>query len=216
MSPRVLPFYLLCDESGSMAGAPLDEVNDCLPKLHSVIAGDPFVAARSRFCLIGFADEARVLLPLTDLAAVNAIPVLDASGQTSYGRAFGLLRRTIDRDARRLTADGYQVLRPAVFFLSDGLPTDDDWPRGYAELTDASWPWRPEILAFGFGDADMHTIGEIATARAFIADGSRGVGDALREFAESLIRSIVDSASSGEPSLPYEVPGFAAILSEQC
>lgn len=31
MSEQILPFYLVCDESYSMAGNPLQEINDQLP-----------------------------------------------------------------------------------------------------------------------------------------------------------------------------------------
>jgi uncharacterized protein YegL len=221
MSQQILPFYLLCDESGSMSGAPLDAINDAMPELHAAIGASPVVADKTRFCLIGFADHAEVLLPLADLSDVTAIPSLNPAGQTSYGRAFELLRETIENDVRDLKSEGHQVYRPAVFFLSDGLPTDDDWRKAYLLLTDATWTARPNILAFGFGDADMNTISEVATVRAFIADGSRSVAEALREFANSLIRSIVNSGmqSAADPSggatlsLPDQVPGFTSIPS---
>lgn len=54
MSQQILPFYLLCDESGSMAGGPVDAINESLRQLHLEIGGNSVVARKARFCLIGF------------------------------------------------------------------------------------------------------------------------------------------------------------------
>jgi uncharacterized protein YegL len=202
MSHRILPFYLVCDESGSMGGAPLDEINHAMSRL--LAAGGPDSAG---FSLIGFAETARVLLPLAGLGSVRHIPELGPAGQTHYGRVFGLLRDTIEADMRRLDTAG----PPVVFFLSDGLPTDDDWQQAYRSLTDESWAGRPDILAFGFGDADMNTICEVATVRAFVADGSRNVVVALREFGNALIRTIAGAGARSGPALPDQVPGFTVV-----
>src|SRR5262245_30038878 len=116
MAQQVLPFYLLCDESSSMAGAPVEAINDSLPKLHTEIGSNPVVADKTKFCLIGFNHEAQVLLPLSDLSTVNSIPGLNADGGTDYSNAFTLLYDTISDDVQRLKAKGDQVYRPAVFF----------------------------------------------------------------------------------------------------
>src|SRR5260221_12947178 len=113
---QVLPFYLVCDESGSMAGQPLDAINDSLPKIHSEIGSNPVVADKTKFCLIGFSDTAQVLLPLSDLSVVSTIPALQVAGGTNYSSAFDLLYDTIADDVKQLKANGEPVYRPAVFF----------------------------------------------------------------------------------------------------
>lgn len=217
MSQQVLPFYLVCDESSSMSGEPVEAINRSLPWLHREIGGDPRVSGRARFCLVSFSHEAHVLLPLADLSAVTSIPALTPGGGTSYRVVLDLLRETIDKDVAALRHDGHQVLRPAVFFLTDGRPNDaGEWPAAHRRVTDPSWDPRPDILTFGLGLADAPTIRRVATDRGFIADGTLGPGRALREFARSLIRSMAGSAASTadggmSPELPGEVPGFTAI-----
>jgi uncharacterized protein YegL len=212
---QVIPFYLVCDESASMAGPPVQAINDSLPKLHSEIGSNPVVADKTKFCLIGFNSQAQVLLPLSDLSSISSIPGLAASGGTNYGSAFDLLYNTIASDVAQLKAQGDQVYRPAVFFLSDGQP-GDDWSFSYQRLTDPSWPLHPNILAFGFGSVHAETLQQIATVRAFIADGTMGPGAALREFAASLTQSIVNSGSKPTSSalaleVPDNVPGFTSL-----
>ena len=215
---QVLPFYLLCDESGSMRGEPIRAINASLPEVHSEVGSNPAVADKTRFCIIGFSGAARTVLPLADLSAIEVMPsIAYHGGGTNYGAAFELLYDTITDDVRRLKANGDQVYRPAVFFLSDGRPNDKKWRVSYQRVIDPGWPLRPNILAFGFGKAVPATLQQVATVRAFIADKGMGPGAALREFAASLIQSIVKSGSRLAPgggltlAVPDSVPGFTAL-----
>ena len=221
MSQQILPFYLVCDESGSMSGDPINAINKSLPDLHQEIGSNPVVADKTRFCLIGFSNEAEILLPLSDLSVVASMPALRATGGTNYGAAFRRLKSTIDADVTQLKADGHQVYRPAVFFLSDGQ-ANSDWQSDYKALVDPAWRSHPNILAFGFGQADESVIRQVATTKAFIADGTLGPAEALGEFAQSLIRSIVNSGTQSAASstggatlvMPDAVPGFTTITAD--
>lgn len=214
---QILPFYLVCDESGSMAGEPLNSINSALPDLHREISTNPTIADKTRFCLIGFSDEAKVLQPLVDLSDISELPLLEASGLTSYGAAFRTLSQCIEADVNRLKSEGHEVYRPVVFFLSDGVPTDR-WLGEHKALTNARY--RPNIIAFGIGEADERTIGAVANFRAFMQkDSNVSAAQALREFAASLTRSIVRSAASlgTKPGggfnlvIEEEVPGFTTV-----
>lgn len=212
MEGEILPFYAVCDESGSMAGAPVQAINDALPELHREIGSDPVVCDKTRFALIGFESKAEVLMGLSDLSMVQAIPGLAPKGATSYGAAFDLLRTTIDADMHTLTSDGYQVYRPAVFFMSDGQPTDN-WEAAYQRLQDPDWPYRPNIIAFGVAGADAATISKVGTVAAFVADTGVNPAIALKEYIRSLTNSIVSSTSSPTPSLMIPPPpqGFISV-----
>jgi uncharacterized protein YegL len=221
MSEQVLPFYLLCDESTSMTGD-IQAINDSLLELHNEIGSNPVIADKTHFCLIGFSTAAQVLVPLADLSLLDSMPLLQVSGATNYGAAFDLLRDTITNDVAKLKAGGNIVYRPAVFFLSDGQPTDDHWDASYQRLIDSSWGSRPNILAFGFGTAEMQTLHQIATVRAFVHDpASMTAAKALRELTRKLIQSMITSgsrpAADGSLSLtaPEQVPGFITLPSDQ-
>lgn len=223
MSQQILPFYLVCDESTSMEGEPIEAINKALPELHMKIGANPVVADKAHFAIIAFNHEASVLLPLSDLSDVETVPTLEATGATSYGEAFRVLRETITQDVARLKQAGHKVYRPAVFFLTDGYPGDMDWLSAYRELTDPSWGPHPNILAFGFGEADSQVIQQVATVRAFMADGTLNPAQALQEFAKSLTNSIVASgtqtAASADGtvtlSMPDQVPGYTSLPADQ-
>ncbi|WP_317446355.1 vWA domain-containing protein [Streptomyces collinus] len=215
---QILPFYMVCDESGSMAGGGVDAINRALPEVHQEISTNPSVADKTRFALIGFSTQASVLQPLADLSELTQLPSLTAGGVTSFGSAFRLLKSTIERDVADLKAEGHDVYRPVVFFLSDGIPTDEGWRTDLQELN--SFRYAPKIIAFGIDDADAATITEVANYKAFMQqDDSISAAMALREFASSFTRSIVNSATSMaskggegfELQVDDHVPGFTSL-----
>jgi len=210
----VLPFYILCDESGSMdANGGIDAVNRGLPELHATIAGDPLVSDKCRIGLITFSDIAEELLPLSNLSDVQAMPGCAAKGMTNYGEAFNLLRVLISRDIANMKSQGMQVYRPAVFFITDGEPTDD-WEANHRALTDKnSNPQAPNIIAFGVAGANAAVIGKIGTKAAFIANQGVDPGNALKEILKSLTNTIMYSSNSSSPTLIVQQapPGTTAV-----
>jgi uncharacterized protein YegL len=216
----VFPFYLCLDVSASMAGAPLDSVNQQLPLLRASIGEDPAIAEVIRFGVITFSDVASTLLPLCDLSLVEAVPELTPQGRTSYAAAFHHLRVVIETDYHTSRSGGDRWYRPAVIFISDGRPTDDTerWQAAHRRLTDPSWKRRPNILAFGFGDADpsvLAVVSESKPNRAFIAVEGAEPSKVVPELMSGLIQSIVSSSASvytGEAQLvPPEVPSMTPI-----
>lgn len=220
MPDRILPFYAACDESYSMAGH-IDALNDGLRELHHAVGTDPIVAGKTRFCLIGFAGTAEVLLPLSRLSDITKIARLTVKAATRFGTAFDLLRVTIERDLSVLARDRHRVCRPAVFFLSDGRPTDpSDWSPAHARLVHPSSPARPDVVAFGIGDADAATIGRIGTYRAFVSQPGTSSPAALGQFTRTLTDSILRTGTSvaggGQATLQVSerVTGFRTLTGD--
>lgn len=195
---NVLPIYFVADESGSMADQ-IDELNAGLASLLDAMAMQSVAAAKIRLSVVGFSDDAVCHLPVSDLREVERMPRLAVRGSTSYVAAFEYLRRTIPTDIATLRSAGYAVHRPAVFFLSDGLPNDgDQWEASLARLTGPDFPQRPNIVAFGIGTADPKVIVAIASKPDFAFQAAAGsdTGLAIAKFSEALTHSIVTSGQS--------------------
>jgi hypothetical protein len=106
-----------------------------------------------------------------------------------------------------------------VFFLSDGQPTESEgkWRARLDVLRDAVFKERPNILAFGVGDADAKVIQQVASLPRYafmMGEGSSTAG-AIAEFAASMLNSMVSSAERldrGEHSIEFEKPdGFVQL-----
>jgi uncharacterized protein YegL len=216
----VFPFYVVLDVSASMAGAPIDSVNQQLPLLRASVGEDPAIAEVIRLGVVTFSDVAHSVLPLCDLSLVEAVPVVSAQGRTSYAAAFDHTRQVIEDDYQTSRSGGDRWYRPAMIFISDGRPTDDTerWRAAHRRLVDPSWKRHPNILSFGFGDADPRVLAEVSESkpnRAFIAAEGAEPAKIVPELMSGLIQSIVSSSASvytGEAQLvPPEVPSMTAI-----
>jgi uncharacterized protein YegL len=220
----IFPFYLCLDVSASMSGEPIDSVNRQMPALRSSVGEDPAIAEVIRFGVVTFSDVAHTVLPLSDLSLVEGVPAVSAQGRTSYAAAFDHLRESIESDYQSSRANGDRWYRPAVVFVSDGRPTDDEerWRSAHRRLTDPAWKRHPNILAFGFGDADaavLATVAESKPNRAFIAADGAEPARVVPELMSGLVSSIVSSSASvytGEAQLvPPEVPSMRPIPVDQ-
>jgi uncharacterized protein YegL len=210
---QVIPFYVVVDESASMAGAPLDAANEALKDLHEEIAQQPALADRARFSVVGFSNDAEEVLKLSDLSTISQIPALHPQGETNYSAAFDFLRPLIESDYQQLRQSGHTVYRPVMFFISDGQPTDADWQKSLAVLRDSSWPRNPHILAFGLGDAKPDIIGTIASSDGFgmcQSDPDARPVALLRGVISNITKTIVHTTrtlSSGQaPSMEIAEP----------
>lgn len=207
----VLPFYVLADVSYSMTQtntgdgtSPLDALNTVVHSLKDALDESPILSDKIRFALVDFSDDARTQIPLCDLMKVDvsSIPKLTARGGTSFVAAFNAIRQQIDSDVRQLKADGHKIHRPAVFFLTDGEPTDPeaDWQQAFADLTSSAFKARPNVIPFGVGDAKKIVLDQlvypVGKMRSFVAKDGADPSDAVRSMAEVLIGSVIASANS--------------------
>lgn len=203
---QALAFYIVADVSYSMqeSGA-IIAANTLLKEVHDAIVASPVIADVVRLGVMDFSDDAQVLLRLGDLRDVTTIPELKARGGTSFAAAFRQLRQEIERDIPALKGDNYKVFRPAVFFITDGQPTDGagTLQAAFADLTARDFRYRPNVIPFGVGDATkasvdpwvFPTAGE-KQMRSYVAKDGADPAKAITEMAHLLISSILASAGS--------------------
>lgn len=213
----VLPVYFVADESGSMGGV-IAELNGGVASLLDELAKEAFAAAKVRLAIWGFSDTAVMHLPLTDPRRIETVPTFAARNNTSFGTVFKELRSRIPEDVARLKSDGYLVNRPAVFFLTDGYPDDNDnWRDPLQELKSQAFRERPNLLAFGIGDAQPAVIREIASNEQYALIAAKGTdtGAALAKFCVALTVSVIKSAqaaAAGNQQLVIQPPeGFIKV-----
>ncbi|GAA2962467.1 vWA domain-containing protein [Actinokineospora diospyrosa] len=208
---KLLPFYLVVDVSYSMQGKKLDAVGRIIPTIVDALAKAPILSDKVRFAMIDFADDAQVRLPLCDLLDEHIVlPSLATRGGTAFGAPLRLLRTEIESNIKQLKADGFAVHRPAVFFLSDGEPTDPGaWESAFTDLTyydkekRQGFPMYPNVIPFGVEGAVPTTLQRMihpATGskpmRMYLADHNQDPAAAITTMAEILISSILKSGQS--------------------
>lgn len=187
------PVYILTDVSASL-GAAIEEINAVLPELKRMLVSDPIAGEMARVGIMTFSASARVVLPLSDLQDVE-MPILSTGSSTNFTAAFRLWRTQLPADIEAL-GRGATFYRPVGFFISDGRHNGrEHWADELELLTDPTWRYRPEIVAFGFGAADPDALARIATRHAFMATDDSTV-EQLREIMSTLISSVQTVTSS--------------------
>lgn len=208
---KCLPTYLLLDTSGTMKDHE-QTLNETLEHVHLSLVESPRVAEFAHISIISFNTDPHLVLEMTDIEEVRALPALSCGGLTNFGSAFDLLGERINIDVPALRSAGMAVLRPAVFLLTDGLPSDArTWASRFAALVDPAWPRRPHVITFGFGDATSESIGGMATKAAFLAKNNFQEKEALTSMLTTLLNTLVASAPAGELIIPTDLPGFERV-----
>lgn len=195
----IFPVFIVIDVSASMAGGPIEAVNAALPDLQKEMQRNPTVGEVARVSIVTFSDQARNVVPLTDLAYAE-VPSLMVEGGTNFAAGLRGTRDAIEAGIGTLPK-GTPLYRPVVFFMSDGQhTTHEDWSGALERLRDRSWKYAPEIVAFGFGEADTDSIRRVATRFAFSMKDSDPVVQ-VREIMNALLNSIrTTSMSFRDPS----------------
>lgn len=201
---KLLPFYLVIDVSVSMAGDKLKAANNIMPAIIDALSENPILSDKVRFGLIDFSGDAQVRLPLCDLLDPNlSLPALTTRGSTSYAAAFSTLQREIEANVAQLKADQYVVHRPAVWFISDGEPTDGEaaWRKAYTDLTSSKA--YPNIIPCGVDKADLTVMGSLIHPSSgpkkmalYMMEPGHDPAKAITGMAEILISSMIQSGYS--------------------
>lgn len=214
-----LPVYVLIDVSSSMKKFE-DQLNESIVSIYEELIDNPRISDFAQVSIVTFATEPDIILPMTELHNLTALPRATCYGLTMLDKALRLLRAQIDTDVDALKASGRKVLRPVIFLLTDGFPSDDKgnastaWESDYDQLTDPGYQYHPNIVPFGYGQATWDFLRKVATIpeAAFLAE--QGTGSALQKVIPALLNTLVKSAAVKGLALPRDVDGFIRITDE--
>jgi uncharacterized protein YegL len=211
----VLPFYLLCDVSGSMSPH-IATLNTSLREFRDTLAKDPVLSDKVQFGVVDFSDDASEVVPLGDFTAADLDSrQLSSRGGTSYAAAFRTMRQTMERDIAA-GSDRYKYFRPAVFFLTDGYPNGGDgWEQAFAALTEfdpvsgQGFKSYPLFVPFGIGDADATILRQLVhpqhRSALFMANAGATPTAAIQAMTKGMLASVLKSGRSVPTGRPQHV-----------
>jgi len=186
-------FYVICDRSYSMLGEPMRVLNTELRAMFAYIASDPGVNDRCRVSVSAFSTSAERLVPLSSASDVTIIPEIEASGVTNYGRAFAHLSSIISEDYVALEP-AHRLLRPVVFFLTDGSPTDESWVDELTSLCDIRKANPPLVIFCPLADVGAVVKNELRTIPDIVEPViKQSAGTVLQEVVSETVKSILRS-----------------------
>jgi uncharacterized protein YegL len=115
---------ILVDTSGSMAGAPIQALNEGIQKFKAETQQDALASKRLEIALVSFSSSVTVEQDFVTIDAFNP-PELRASGCTAMGQ--GILKALDMVTGRKADykKHGIAYYRPWIIMITDGAPTDD-------------------------------------------------------------------------------------------
>lgn len=193
------PVVLLLDNSYSMEGKKLAQMNEGLATLERELKGDSLAAKRVELAIVSY-GPVKVVQDFVTVDAFTA-PQLQVEGNTPMGEAIMKgIELANDRKAV-YKSHGTSYYRPWVFLITDGMPTDSVMAATQAvEAGEKAKNFM--FFAIGVDDADMDTLGHIAVRQPLKLKGLM-----FRELFQWLSTSLSGVAQS-QPgdSVPLQDP----------
>lgn len=202
------PCLLLLDNSGSMAGQPLAELNAGLVQFKDELAADSLAAKRVEIGIVSFGPVATV----TDFVTADEFypPTLQSAGDTPMGSAIERAVEMIRQRKDIYRANGVAYYRPWIFLITDGAPTDR-WDRAAQLIREGEATKNFQFFAVGIQSANMEILKQISVREPLSLKGLR-FRDLFSWLSNSM--SAVSRSTPGD-AIPLENPatpqGWASV-----
>lgn len=199
------PVLLLLDNSGSMQGQKIEQLNAGLIHFKDDLASDPLAAARCEIAIVSF-GPVREVMPFTS-AQQFAPPHLKAEGATPLGEAVLHGLKMLKRRKEEIRQGGVGLYRPWVFLITDGAPTDS-WANAAAEIQQGEQNKAFAFFSVGVEGADFGMLRQLSTREPLKLDGLK-----FRELFQWLSASLksVSQSTPGDKVSLASPAGWAEI-----
>ncbi len=153
------PVILLLDNSGSMSGQPIRELNAGLAAFKQAVEQDGLATLRVELAIISFGP----VVMRQDFVTVDQFlpPQLQAEQDTPMGSGIEYALDILEDRKQSYKDNAIQYYRPWVFLVTDGSPTDN-WQNAAQRVRQAETDKKLMFFAVGVQGANMQTLSQIA------------------------------------------------------
>jgi len=153
------PCLLLLDNSGSMRGAPIFELNEGLKVFREELSADMLASKRVEVGIVTFGP---VKVETDFVSAQHFLPTdLVVAGDTPMGAAIETGLEMIRARKDIYKTNGISYYRPWVFLITDGGPTDS-WTRAAQLIREGEQSKAFSFYTVGVENANMEILRQIS------------------------------------------------------
>jgi uncharacterized protein YegL len=150
---------LLLDNSGSMLGKPIAQLNAGLKQFRKELGGDALAAKRVEVAIITF-GPVKVVQDFVSAEAFQPSELV-VDGGTPMGEAILEALELVRLRKQQYQANGVAYYRPWVFLVTDGAPTDD-WRPAAKAVKEAEKSKAVAFFPVGVEGADMEVLRQLS------------------------------------------------------
>ena len=198
-SPRC-PCMLVLDISGSMAGPPIQELNEGVRGFFAELKEDDIAAYSIEVGVITAGDQVTEQLPFTVVTAIEGCQEFVANGNTPLGAAVELALRRLEERKAAYKANGVAYYQPWLVIISDGQP-NDNWVPAASYSRQLQGSRGLVVLSVGVNNADMDILSKFSTRPALKLEGLK-----FKEFFQWLSASMARVSASASTSSNVTLP----------
>lgn len=180
-----LPCVVLVDTSASM-NIVKDQLHEGLMEMAEAL--DDQARGRVEFCVIGFDDDARILVPFGPVYDFEA-PRLDCDGMTAMHAAVELGLNELEVRKGQYKINGTAYYRPWMFMLTDGGANDED-NGSFGRLLQSQREKHCTFFPVGIGDkVDKELLKSLRIDGVVLTAGKENFKGAFVWLSNSLSRT---------------------------
>lgn len=153
------PVVLLLDNSGSMSGQPIQQLNQGVAVFKQSVDEDELAKNRVEVAVISFGP----VVMRQDFVTIDQFvpPQLQAQDLTPMGEAINYALDLLENRKADYINSGTQYYRPWVFLITDGSPTDN-WQNAAQRVRQGENDKKFSFFAVGVQNADTKILSQIA------------------------------------------------------
>jgi uncharacterized protein YegL len=161
-----VPIALCLDVSGSMAGEPIQELNEGVRLFFQSLQEDPIARVSAEVAIVTFSDTAAMHLDFQSLERISSPPVLSAGGSTDLGGGVLLSLDLLERRKEMYKAAGVDYFQPWLVLMTDGQPTTDRHHEAAKRVLQPESQGKLVVFPIGIGpQADMAVLAMFSRKR---------------------------------------------------
>ena len=200
-----VPVCLCLDISGSMAGAPIEELNEGILQFYEAICSDEIASYSAEIAIVVFGSfgdkKVQCVQPFMTLSENPEPPVLTAKGCTPIGEGVNMALDLLEKRKQDYITAGVDYHQPWLLLMTDGAPIGSDaqeQERAQRRIQQLLAQRKLVVFPLGVGKAKMENLQKYASEDM---PPMKLKGLRFRDFFRWLSQSVVQVSSTmaGEP-----------------